>query len=120
MSVDNWFLCITRGVDVGAPWRGLPPFPKPGEGVDPHSCAMVSPIEMLGSQLIGPQPRHASIATGALDVRIAVSGELLDGGVQRVHDPKHSMALEGLFVPCECTLVSEFFAESFWGFPAEA
>ena len=28
MSVDNWFLCITRGVDLGAPWWRLPSFPK--------------------------------------------------------------------------------------------
>jgi hypothetical protein len=35
MSVDNWFLCITRGVDLGAPWRGLPSFPKPGVGGAP-------------------------------------------------------------------------------------
>ena len=35
MSVDNWFLCITRGVDLGAPWRGLPPFPKPVVGGAP-------------------------------------------------------------------------------------
>jgi hypothetical protein len=28
MSVDNWFLCITRGVDFGAPWWRLPSLPK--------------------------------------------------------------------------------------------
>ena len=32
MSVDNWFLCVTRGVDLGAPWRALPSLPKPGSG----------------------------------------------------------------------------------------
>ena len=28
MSVDNWFLCITRGVDLGKPLRGLLSLPK--------------------------------------------------------------------------------------------
>ena len=28
MSVDNWFLCITRGVDLGKPLRDLLPLPK--------------------------------------------------------------------------------------------
>ena len=36
MSVENWFLCITRGVDLGAPWRDrlfrLPKVPKVGVG----------------------------------------------------------------------------------------
>ena len=32
MSVDNWFLCITRGVNLGAPWRGLLSLPKAGVG----------------------------------------------------------------------------------------
>ena len=32
MSVDNWFLCITRGVDLGAPWPVLPSLPKSGVG----------------------------------------------------------------------------------------
>jgi hypothetical protein len=32
-----------------------------------------------------PQPNHAASRAEALDVRIAVSGELLDGGVEGVH-----------------------------------
>jgi len=32
MSVDNWILCITGGVDLGAPWRGLLSLPKAGMG----------------------------------------------------------------------------------------
>ena len=28
MSVDNWFLCITRGVDLEASWKGPLSLPK--------------------------------------------------------------------------------------------
>ena len=35
MSVDNWFLCITRGVDLGKPLRGLLSLPKAGVGGPP-------------------------------------------------------------------------------------
>ena len=28
MSVENWFLCVTRGIDLGAPWRDLLSLPK--------------------------------------------------------------------------------------------
>ena len=45
----------------------------------------MSPIEILGSQLIGLQSDHAASRAEALDVRIALSGELFDGGVKRVH-----------------------------------
>ena len=40
MSVDNWFLCITRGVDLGKPLRGLLSLPKAGVGGPPlsHLC----------------------------------------------------------------------------------
>ena len=37
-----------------------------------------------------PQSRHAASRAEALDVRIAISRKLLDGGVQRVHSPKNS------------------------------
>jgi len=48
-------------------------------------------IERLrGSQTDRPQPRHAASRAMTLDVSEALSGKLFDGGMQRVHDPKHS------------------------------
>jgi hypothetical protein len=45
---------------------------------------MVSPIEIRGSQLIGLTDHPAS-RTEAFDVRIAVGGKRLEGGVRWVH-----------------------------------
>jgi hypothetical protein len=52
---------------------------------------MVRPSEMRGSQLIGLSlitPRAI-----ALDMREAVSGKFLNGGVQPVHEPTHNSLL---------------------------
>ena len=45
---------------------------------------------MRGSQLIGRSLITRRHGQKQLDVRIAVSGKLFDGGVHGVHHPKHS------------------------------
>ena len=52
-----------------------------------ESCAIVSPIELRGSQVIGLSliMRQAI----ALDVREAVGGELFNRRMQRIHRRKH-------------------------------
>ena len=48
---------------------------------------MVRPIEMRGSQLIGLNLVMRHRGAEALDVRVAVSGKLFEGGMQGVMTP---------------------------------
>lgn len=49
------------------------------------------PVACLKEPTDWPQPRHAALGAEALDVREALIGKLLDGGVQRAHSFRERM-----------------------------
>ena len=59
----------------------------------------MSPIEIFGSQLIGLESDDAASRAEALDVRIAVGGELFDGGVKRGLHPCYFQSRRRISMP---------------------